>query len=118
MPSQPPPARGKGGDGHDANQTLEIAPSSLKRSLREKRQLSACAECGGYNYFSGELTENRRKTEGPLADGIIFVLPSLHGEEEEGERGQREKGFPYGKQTDVKMLEGNLSPKEKPFPRV
>lgn len=112
------PGRGGGGDGHDANQTLETAPSSLQRSLREKRQLSACAECVGCNYFSGELTENRRKTEGPLADGIIFVLPSLHGEEEEGEQGQREKGFPYGKQTDAKMPEGNLSPKEKPFPRV
>lgn len=118
MPSQPPPARGEGGDGRAANRTLERAPSGLQRSPREKRQLSACAECVGYNYFSEELTENRRKTEGPLADGIIFVLPSLHGEEEEGEQGQREKGFPYGKQTDVKMLEANLSPEDKPFPRV
>lgn len=97
---------------------LEIATGSLQRSLREKSQLSACVEYVGCNYFFEELTENGRKTESPLADEIIFVLPSLHGEEEEGEQGQQERGFPYGKQTHVKMLEANPSPEDKPFPRV
>lgn len=72
----------------------------------------------GYNYFLEELTENRRKPESPWADGIIFVLPSLRREEEEGEQGRQEKGFPYGKRTAVKMLEANLSPEAKPFPGV
>lgn len=57
VPPQPPPARGIG---HAASPALGIAAGSLRRSLGEKRQLSAHVKYVGCNYFPEELAENRR----------------------------------------------------------
>lgn len=102
-----PPGR----DGHSASQTLEIATGSLRRSLGEKRQLSACVEYVGCHCFFEDLTENRRKTENPLGSEIILVLPftgrmrkgnraplwgANPGKDAQGKSTSRRKTFPSG----------------------
>lgn len=79
------------------NQTLEIAPGGLQRSLGENRRLSACVECVGYNYFFGGINRKQEKTESPLAGGIIFVLPSLRGSKVRGNTDSRRGTFLMGR---------------------